>query len=174
MCRGASPSGSQGGRSSGIGAIRALAELARMRGERGGVGSELGDLERDRGSALQLLLELVITALPVRAVSVTRGAKSRQGFLPCLGVDLREAGRAVLKSERLRGDAGRLVPGVMRATRDHRDQPGGEAHRERRGRAAPGGLPARRQLREEVVEPQVEVVVVSQSRTSVRPCVQGS
>ena len=86
-----------------------------MRGQSGGVGSELGDLEWDRGSALQLLLQLVIAPRIVRAVPVTRGAKRRQRFFPCLGVDLRETGGAVLKSERLRSDAGRLVPGVMRA-----------------------------------------------------------
>ena len=141
MRRGASSPGSQRRGRSGIGAIRALAELARMRGERGGVGSELGDLKRDRGSALQLPLERVVAARIVRAVSVTRVAERRQGFFPCLGVDLRERGRAVLKSERLRGDAGCLVPGVVRATRDHRDEPGCEGHRERRGGAAPGACP---------------------------------
>jgi hypothetical protein len=67
----------------------------------------------------------------------------------------------------LRGDPRRPRPRVARATCDHRDECRGARDGQRSGRAA-SGRPFGTESVEEVVEPQFQVVLGLQSRTSLR------
>jgi hypothetical protein len=83
---------------------------------------------------------------------------------------LREHDCSVADGLCLRRDSGSFGPRVPRATGDHRNQGGGERDAERgRGPAARRGAVGGEPL-EELVEPQVEVAVGLQSRTSLRRC----
>ena len=162
-----SPSRSESGRRRRVGAIGTVATLSRERRERRRIGPQRRDLERGGGCALELLLELEVST-GVAACSVRGVAERGERFLPGPRIRLGQGSRALFDRLCLSGDAWRLVPHVVRATRDHRHQAGREGDGERRGRPPSGGLTAGGKPLEEGVEPQVEVVVVLQSRTSLR------
>ena len=129
--------------------------------ERGHVGSERGDLERCCRGGLELLLEREI---PSRVVGA-RGLCSthrRECVLPCASVGVREVDGSLSDGVCLRRHACGFLP-LVRAARDHRDEPCGEGHRQRSGGAPARGLPVGGDPVEQLLEPQFEVVVSRQT-----------
>ena len=152
---------------SGICSVCAIAPFCCDDGECRRVCAKGCDLERDDSGAFELPLEHVVPAGPIVAASRSRTTERAQGVLPRLGVGVRERRGASLQRKRLRRNPARLLP-LLRAARDHGHEPRRERDRKRRGRASArrfrsGGEPV-----QERAEPQIEVVLGVQSRTSLR------
>ena len=164
-CAGAA--GGQRRRGHGVGAVGRVPVLSRESGKGSGVRAQLRDLERGGGGEPELQLELEVSPRSV-AFRVPGLSQSGEGGLPRLGVCGRELHHALLDGERLRCDARRVLPRVTRRARDHRYEPGREGDGERGRRPAAGRPPSLRELLEEYIQPQIEVVLGLQSRTSLR------
>lgn len=155
MQGGTGRSGGKGSSSGSIGLERALAALACQDRELRDVRPELRDLERYRGRKLELLLER-------RVVPRGGGAgvsQRSERIVPRFCVRACERPGAPLDLKSLRGDPGRIRPGVFRAARDHRDQPGRGRDGDCGSRPSARRLLARRDAAEEVLDPQLEVVL---------------
>jgi alanine dehydrogenase len=158
----------RGGR---IGAVCGAASLCGERRELGRRRAELRDLEWDRGGEVQRLFQLEAAAVAAGARVAPRAAERREGVLPCRCVVPRERRRAVSNGERLGRDALRVFP-LLGRPRDHGDETGRECHGQSGRRAPAGRFRAGGEPPEEVVEPQLQVVLGVQGRTSLRCCGQ--
>jgi hypothetical protein len=161
---------SSGRESCGRDGIRAIGAVAVRSGERcegRGIRPQLRDLKGNGRSALEQLFELEVSPCIV-SLTAPRGAQRCEGVLPRCRVRAREGSHPILDCERLRRDSCRLLPRVARAPRDHRDKSCCERDGERGRRAAAGRVPPAGEALEEGVEPQFEVVLGVQSRTSLR------
>lgn len=150
-----------------IAAIRLLTALSGERGERCCVRAQLRDLERNRGCVLELLFKLEVAAriaLLFALCVMQRGER----VLPDLAVGLSEHDCPLADCPGLRDNSSRVLPGVARAVRDHAGEARRKGDAERSRRSASGSAPVSREPLEKLTEPQVEVVVAIQSRTSLR------
>jgi hypothetical protein len=130
-----------------------------------GIGSELRNLEWNRGRAFELLLEREVATTDV---AFTSPAKCGEGLLPRVRVRSGERCGSLEERQRLCGDTVGFLPRAARGAGNHGDETRGDGDRQRGGGPASGRLLAIRKATEEVVNPQLEIVVGVQSRTSVR------
>ena len=93
-----------------------------------------------------------------RRVFAHRGQRL-ESLVPDPRVGERERRCPRLERQRLGGDAGRLLPAVLRPPRDHRHEARGDGDRQGRCRAATRSRVARPEPLEEVPEPEIEVFV---------------
>ena len=141
-----------------IGPVGAVASFRGQGCESRDIRAERGDLERRSGGTFELLLEGEVPSIVARASDF--GLPKRfERRLPGGSVRVREFGRPLADDLRLRDDAERVRPRLPRAACDHRDEAGRERDGECGCRPASGGSTIRRDTRQELVEPQCEVVV---------------
>ena len=159
------PACGQGRRRDRVGSVGAVAELGGMRRQRGGVRSEVGDLEREGRRALQLLLECEV---PARVAARPRVPQGRERPVPGFRVGEREVRGALPDRKGLRRKAFGLRPGGLGRTCGHRHQPGGKGDGER-GRRPPAWRTGRLEPLEERAQGDVEVALGRHDTASLRP-----
>ena len=113
MSRGARATRRERSGRGGVGAIREVAVRRSVRGERGRVRSQLGDLERDRCGALELPLQLPVRAGSVVAsLGIGRSAERGERVVPRLRVRACERRGSILERQGLGRDSRSLFPDI--------------------------------------------------------------